>query len=57
MLFRSYNRTAIWNKEKDEWEILDKPRYRWTHIDDTPATEWFSELQDALDWLIEYERK
>ena len=48
ILQKEYNRSAKWDKEKDVWSVEDKPRYRWTYIDDTPASEWYDELNDAL---------
>ena len=57
ILQKEYNRSAKWDKEKDVWSVEDKPRYRWTYIDDTPASEWYEELNDALKWIIEHDRK
>lgn len=39
----------------DGWEICDRPKYRWCHVDNTPASDWFEEFSDALKWIKEYD--
>jgi hypothetical protein len=37
------------------WEISDKPHYRWVGKNE-PSSEWFSTLEEALDWIKEHDK-
>jgi hypothetical protein len=30
-------------------------QYRWVTNENEPKSEWFSEIEDALDWIIQHD--
>lgn len=52
-LEKSHNRVARW--DVDKWFVGDVACYRWRSPmpEDLPASEWFTTIRDALDWLME----
>jgi len=34
-------------------EEADMVRYRWTQIDGTPITDWYTDISEALQYAIE----
>lgn len=51
--------SAIWNDSTGTWNVRKKKTYRWVTNDKKPAvmSENFYELNDALDWIIDYDKK
>jgi hypothetical protein len=49
--------SAKWNKEKNGWEIGEKKKFRWNDTSDQPQSDWFYDIGDALNWIIEYDSK
>jgi hypothetical protein len=47
--------SAKWNNEANKWSIGEKTKFRWTTNDNEVKTEWFYDISDALQWIIEYE--
>jgi len=43
-------RIARW--DTDSWIIENRARYRWTNIKNRPITDWFTDFEDALNYLI-----
>jgi len=50
------NTTAQWDKDNNRWSVGRKKKYRWCYPDNTPATDWYYEIQDALNWIIDYDK-
>ena len=48
--------SARWDKENNRWDVGRKKLYRWCYPDETPATDYFDDIQKALDWIIEYDK-
>lgn len=47
--------SAKWNI--DHWDIGEKKKYRWNDSKNEPKSEWFYDIQDALNWIIEHDSK
>ena len=45
--------SARW--KDDHWDIGEKIKYRWNTMENKPESEWFYDIQDALDWIIEHD--
>jgi hypothetical protein len=45
--------SAKWNT--DHWDIGEKIKYRWIDNKNKPTSEWFYELNDALEWIVHYD--
>jgi hypothetical protein len=44
--------SAKW--ENNQWQIGQKEKFRWCHTNnDVPASEWFYDFNDALNWIKE----
>jgi hypothetical protein len=52
VLEKQYNTTAKWGKEENRWIIESKPSYRWVTIKGREISNWFEELNDALQFAI-----
>jgi hypothetical protein len=55
ILIKDHHRTARWDFENDKWKIEDVPSYQWTDIKNNSLSPWFRELNDALQWIKEYD--
>lgn len=40
----------------DAWDIGERIKYRWTDTKNNPTSEWFYELREALEWIIEHDK-
>lgn len=51
--------SAIWDKVTNKWSISNKKTYRWVTNDKKPKvmSDRFYELNDALNWIIDYDQK
>ena len=51
--------SAKWSNELQKWDIGQKKKYRWVNHDKVakPMSDWFYELSEALDWIIDYDKK
>lgn len=49
--------SAKWDKDKDTWQVGQRTKYRWCYVDDTPASNWFYDIDEALDWIKRYDKK
>lgn len=51
--------SAIWDDSIGTWNIRNKTTYRWVTNDKKPVvmSENFYELNDALNWIIEHDKK
>lgn len=51
--------SAKWNNDKNTWDVGQREKYRWVTNDAKPkaVSEWFYELKEALDWIIDYDKK
>jgi hypothetical protein len=47
--------SAKWNGTN--WEIGERVKYRWLSSKNKPTSEWFSDINDALDWIIQHDTK
>jgi hypothetical protein len=45
--------SAKWNN--DRWDIGEKVKYRW--YSDSLCSQWFYDISDALEWIINHESK
>ena len=51
VLEKDYETVARWGKDK--WIIEAQPRYRWCDIKGRVITDWYLELNDALQFAVE----
>jgi hypothetical protein len=51
VLVKDYETVARWGTDK--WIIEAQARYRWTDIKGRAVTDWYRELNDALQFAIE----
>jgi hypothetical protein len=51
VLVKDYETVARWGTDK--WIIEAQARYRWTDIKGRVITDWYRELNDALQFAIE----
>ena len=51
VLVKDYETVARWGTDK--WIIEAQARYRWTDIKGRIITDWYNELNDALQFAIE----
>lgn len=51
--------SALWDKETKTYNIRNKKTYRWVTNDKKPKimSGVFYEISDALDWIIDYDKK
>ena len=49
--------SARWDSVNNKWDVGCRKKYRWCHIDNTPASDWVYSMQEALDWIIDYDSK
>jgi hypothetical protein len=47
--------TAKWNPDKNTYDIGQRKRYRWCDVKNTPESEWFNDISDALVWIVEHD--
>ena len=48
--------SARWNKETENWDIGQKVKYRWLSSKNSPESDWFYDISDALEWIINHDR-
>jgi hypothetical protein len=51
VLEKDYDTVARWGTDK--WIIQAQPRYRWTDIKGRAISDWYLELNDALQFAVE----
>jgi len=51
VLEKAHDRIARWGT--DSWIIEDRARYRWCDIKGQVITDWYNELNDALQFAVE----
>ena len=51
VLEKEHDRIARWGT--DSWIIEDRARYRWTDIKGRAITDWFDQLELALEFAVE----
>ncbi len=51
VLDKEYETVARWGIDK--WVIEARPRYRWTDIKGHAITDWFDQLELALEFAVE----
>jgi hypothetical protein len=47
--------SAKW--KEDHWDIGEKIKYRWNDQFNKPQSEWFYEINLALEWIIAHDRE
>ena len=47
--------SAKWNN--NAWDIGEKKKYRWNTAKNKPESQWFYDIQDALDWIINKDKE
>jgi hypothetical protein len=47
--------SAKWDKDLDKWNVGNKKKYRWCNNKNKPESDWFYDITDALQWIIQYE--
>jgi hypothetical protein len=50
VLDKDYETVARWGTDK--WIVEAKPRYRWCDIKGRAITDWYAELNDALQFAV-----
>lgn len=55
ILEKDHDRVATWDKENNKWDIRDQPRYRWEDMKKKPVSNWYTDLTDALNFIIEHD--
>jgi hypothetical protein len=48
--------SAKWNNTTNTWHIGENKKYRWCNTDNEPKSDWFYDMTDALNWIIEYDQ-
>jgi hypothetical protein len=48
--------SARWDNTTNAWDIGEKTKYRWIDQNNQPQSEWYYDIQDALDWIIDISR-
>jgi hypothetical protein len=51
--------SAKWNAVTGAWDIGEKEKFCWlsNEIKPTQMSEWFYELEEALEWIKDYDKK
>jgi hypothetical protein len=51
--------SARWDNDKNSWDVGEKTKYRWVTHDNVPVavSDWFYEIREALNWIIDYDKK
>ena len=49
--------SAKWNSKINAWDIGEKIKYRWNDQFNKPVSEWFYEINLALEWIIAHDRE
>lgn len=39
----------------DKWNIGERVKYRWNDSKNTPSSQWFYDISDALEWIIKHD--
>jgi len=47
--------SARWDNEANTWSVGEKKKFRWTTNDNEVKSEWFYDISDALQWIIQYD--
>ena len=55
VLNKTYNRTAKWDVENNRWRIGETNLYQWYTNEEKSASPIYSELTEALEWIIRYD--
>lgn len=49
--------TAKYNPVSNTYDIGQRKIYRWCDRDNNPSSEWFTDISDALEWIIVHDTK
>ena len=55
VLNKTYNRTAKWDVENNRWRIGETNLYQWYTNEEKSASPIYSELPEALEWIIRHD--
>jgi hypothetical protein len=55
ILEKDHDRVATWDKENNKWYIRDQSRYRWTDMKKKSISDWYTDLTDALNFIIKHD--
>jgi hypothetical protein len=55
ILEKDHNKVATWDKENNKWNICDQTLYRWEDMKCKPVSDWYIDLTDALNFIIDYD--
>ena len=47
--------SAKWDNINGKWDIGEKIKYRWNDSNNSPESEWFYDISDALEWIIKHD--
>jgi hypothetical protein len=47
--------SAKWDKDLNKWNVGERKKYRWCNNKNKPESDWFYDITDALQWIIQYE--
>ena len=48
--------SAKWDKDLNKWSVGERKKYRWCNSNNEPKSDWFYNMTDALNWIIEYDQ-
>lgn len=49
--------SALWNTETNTYDIRQRTQYRWLDHKNIPKSGWYTDISDALQWIIDYDRE
>ena len=55
VLNKTYNRTAKWDVENNQWRIGETNLYQWYTNEEQSISPIYSDLTEALRWIIQYD--
>ena len=55
ILDKEHHTTARWDSTNNKWDIKAVAHYRWNNSKNQPVSPWYTELTEALNWIIEYD--
>jgi hypothetical protein len=47
--------SAKWDSDNNRWNVGEKRKYRWCNSKNTPESDWFYDISDALEWIKRYD--
>jgi len=55
VLNKTYNRTAKWDVESNRWRIGETTLYQWYNNEEQSISPIYSDLTEALQWIIQHD--